>query len=141
MKGILFALLGGFFLTFQSVANATISNQIGSWQAAVMTQLTGFVLAFAIVLMIRDRSYRQLTEVSPLYASGGMLAAIVLFSNMTAVHIMGVTMTIAVFLIAQLVLALVIDSKGWFDMSQKKIGRTQIAGVLMMIAGVIILKL
>lgn len=141
MKGILFALLGGFFLTFQSVANATISNQIGSWQAAVITQLTGFVLAFAIVLVIRDRSYRQLNEVSPLYASGGMLAAIVLFSNMTAVHIMGVTLTIAVFLIAQLVLALVIDSKGWFDMSQKRIGRTQIAGVLMMIAGVIILKL
>lgn len=141
MKGILFALLGGFFLTFQSVANATISKGIGSWQAAVITQLTGFVLAFTIVLVIRDRSYRQLNEVSPLYASGGMLAAIVLFSNMTAVHIMGVTLTIAVFLIAQLVLALVIDSKGWFDMSQKKIGRTQIAGVLMMIAGVIILKL
>lgn len=141
MKGILFALLGGFFLTFQSVANATISSQIGSWQAAAMTQLTGFVLAIAIVITIRDRSYRQLTQVSPLYASGGMLAAIVLFSNMTAVHIMGVTLTIAVFLIAQLMLALAIDSKGWFDMPKKKIGRTQIAGVLMMIAGVIILKL
>lgn len=141
MKGILFALLGGFFLTFQSVANATISSQIGSWQAAAMTQLTGFVLAIAIVIVIRDRSYRQLAQVSPLYASGGLLAAIVLFSNMTAVHIMGVTLTIAIFLIAQLVLALAIDSKGWFDMSKKKIGRAQIAGVLMMIAGVIILKL
>lgn len=141
MKGVLFALLGGFFLTFQSVANATISDQIGSWQAAAMTQLTGFVLAILIVIIIRDRSYQQLTHVSPLYAAGGMLAAIVLFSNMTAVHIMGVTLTIAVFLIAQLVLALAIDGRGWFDMSQKKIGRTQIVGVLMMIAGVIILKL
>lgn len=140
MKGILFALLGGFFLTFQSVANATISNQIGSWQAATMTQLTGFVLAILIVLVIRDRSYRQLNQVSPVYASGGVLAAIVLFSNMTAVHIMGVTLTISIFLIAQLVLALAIDSRGWFDMSLKKIGRTQIFGVLMMIAGVIILK-
>ncbi|WP_372868608.1 DMT family transporter [Planomicrobium okeanokoites] len=141
MKGILFALLGGFFLTFQSVANATISSQIGSWQAAAMTQLTGFVLAILIVIVLRDRSYRQLTEVSPLYASGGMLAAIVLFSNMTAVHIMGVTLTIAIFLIAQLVLAIIIDGRGWFDMAQKRIGKTQIIGVLMMVAGVIILKL
>ncbi|WP_422124482.1 DMT family transporter [Planococcus sp. X10-3] len=141
MKGTLFALLGGFFLTFQSVANATISNQIGSWQAAAMTQLTGFVLAILIVIMIRDRSYRQLSQVSPLYASGGMLAAIVLFSNMTAVHIMGVTLTIAIFLIAQLVLAIAIDGRGWFDMSEKRIGRTQIVGVLMMIVGVIVLKL
>lgn len=140
MKGIFFALAGGFFLTFQSVANATISNKIGTWQAASMTQLTGFILAILIVLVLRDQSYRQLNEVSPLYASGGLLAAIVLFSNMTAVHRMGVTLTIGVFLIAQLVMAIAIDSKGWFDMGKKRIGKTQIAGVLLMIAGVIILK-
>lgn len=140
MKGIMFALAGGFFLTFQSVANATISKGIGTWQAAAMTQLTGFVVAILIVAILRDQSYRQLNQVSPLYASGGALAAIVLFSNMTAVHRMGVTLTIGIFLIAQLVMAIIIDTKGWFDMSKKKINRTQIAGVMLMIAGVIILK-
>jgi transporter family-2 protein len=140
MKGILFALAGGFFLTFQSVANATISGQIGTWQAAAMTQMTGFVLAVLIVLLLRDKSYKQIRGVSPLYASGGLLAALVLFSNMTAVHRMGVTLTIGVFLIAQLVAAVLIDQKGWFETSKKKIGRTQAAGVLLMIAGVVVLK-
>ncbi|ANU11091.1 hypothetical protein A1A1_13742 [Planococcus antarcticus DSM 14505] len=140
MKGMLFALAGGFFLTFQSVANATISDSIGTWQAATMTQFTGFVLAILIVLLLRDQSYRNLTQVPPLYASGGMLAAVVLYSNMTAVHRMGVTLTIGVFLIAQLVTAVLIDGKGWFDMAKQKIGRTQIAGLLLMIAGVIVLK-
>lgn len=140
MKGILFALAGGFFLTFQSVANATIGNQIGTWQAATMTQMTGFVLAILLVLLLKDRSYRQIQEVSPLYASGGLLAAIVLFSNMTAVHRMGVTLTIGVFLIAQLMAAVVIDHKGWFDMNKKKISRTQAAGVFLMITGVVVLK-
>ncbi|AQQ53387.1 DMT family transporter [Planococcus lenghuensis] len=140
MKGILFALAGGFFLTFQSAANATISIGIGTWQAAAMTQFTGFVLAVLIVLLLRDQSFRELRHVSPLYASGGMLAAIVLFSNMTAVHRMGVTLTIGVFLIAQLISAVAIDSKGWFDMTKKKIGRTQIIGVVLMIGGVIVLK-
>lgn len=140
MKGIFFALAGGFFLTLQSVANAEISSHIGTWQAAAMTQLTGFLFALLIVILLRDRTYRQLNQVSPLYASGGMLAAIVLFCNMTAVHIMGVTLTIGVFLIAQLVMALAIDGKGWFDMSKKKISRTQIIGVLLMIGGVIVLK-
>lgn len=140
MKGILFALAGGFFLTFQSVANATIGNQIGTWQAATMTQMTGFVLAILLVLLLKDRSYRQIKGVSPLYASGGLFAAIVLFSNMTAVHRMGVTLTIGVFLIAQLMAAVVIDHKGWFDMNKKKISRTQAAGVLLMIAGVVIMK-
>lgn len=69
-----------------------------------------------------------------------MLAAVVLYSNMTAVHRMGVTLTIGIFLIAQLVAAVMIDSKGWFDMAKQRIGRTQIAGLLLMIAGVIVLK-
>jgi transporter family-2 protein len=140
MKGIVFALAGGFFLTFQSVANATISSQIGTWQAAAITQLTGFVAALLIVLALRDQTYRQLRQVSLLYASGGTLAAIVLFCNMTAVHRMGVTLTIAVFLIAQLVMAIAIDGKGWLDMPKKRIGRMQIAGVLLMVAGVLVLK-
>lgn len=62
MKGILFALAGGFFLTFQSVANATISDQIGTWQAAAMTQLTGFVLAILIVLALKDTSIKHLKK-------------------------------------------------------------------------------
>ena len=140
MKGILFALAGGFFLTFQSVANATISDQIGTWQAATMTQLTGFVLAIVIVLALKDTSIKHLKQVSPLYASGGLLAAFILFSNMTAVHRMGVTLTISMFLIAQLIAAIVIDGKGWFDMAKKNVGKTQIAGVLLMITGILVLK-
>jgi len=140
MKGLSFALAGGFFLTFQSVANATISNSIGTWQAATMTQFTGFVLALLIVGILRDHSYKNLNRVPPLYASGGMLAAVVLYSNMTAVHRMGVTLTIGIFLIAQLIAAVMIDSKGWFDMVKQRIGRTQIAGLLLMILGVIVLK-
>ena len=140
MKGILFALAGGFFLTFQSVANATISSQIGTWQAAAMTQWTGFVLAIFLVFALKDRSYRQLTQVSPLYASGGLLAAFILFSNITAIHRMGVTLTISVFLIAQLIAAIVIDGKGWLNMTKKHVGKTQILGVLMMITGILVLK-
>lgn len=140
LKGIFFALAGGFFLTFQSVANATISNSIGTWQAAAMTQFTGFVLALLIVIVLRDRSYQNLNNVPPLYASGGMLAAIVLYSNMTAVHRMGVTLTIGLFLIAQLIAAVLIDSKGWFDMAKQRIGPTQVVGLLLMIAGVVVIK-
>lgn len=140
LKGIFFALAGGFFLTFQSVANATISDSIGTWQAATMTQFTGFVLAILIVIVLRDRSYWNLKNVPLLYASGGLLAAIVLYTNMTAVHRMGVTLTIGIFLIAQLLTAVLVDAKGWFDMAKQRIGVTQIAGLLLMIVGVVVLK-
>ena len=140
MRGILFAISGGFFLTLQSVANARISNSIGTWQAATLTQMTGFVVALLITLILRDRTFWQMKEVKLLYLSGGALAAAVLFSNMTAVHLMGVTLTISLFLIAQLGLALVIDWNGWFGMIKRRLQLPQVIGILMMIGGVLILK-
>lgn len=140
MRGILFAISGGFFLTLQSVANARISNGIGTWQAATLTQMTGFVVALLITLILRDRTFRQMKDVKVLYLSGGALAAAVLFSNMTAVHLMGVTLTISLFLIAQLGLALVIDWNGWFGMTKRRLQLPQVIGILMMIGGVLILK-
>ena len=131
---------GGFFLTLQSVANARISSQIGTWQAATLTQFTGFVVALLVMLVLRDRTYVEMRHVKPLYLSGGAFAAIILFSNMTAVHKLGVTMTISLFLIAQLALALVIDWRGWFGMLRRKLNGAQLIGVFMMIAGVILLK-
>lgn len=140
MRGVLFAMGGGFFLTLQSVANARISSQIGTWQAATLTQFTGFVVALLVMLVLRDRTYVEMRHVKPLYLSGGAFAAIILFSNMTAVHKLGVTMTISLFLIAQLALALVIDWRGWFGMVRRKLNGAQLIGVFMMIAGVILLK-
>ncbi|WP_214873879.1 DMT family transporter [Exiguobacterium sp. s140] len=140
MRGVLFAVSGGFFLTLQSVANARISSQIGTWQAATLTQFTGFVVALLVMLVLRDRTYVEMRHVKPLYLSGGAFAAIILFSNMTAVQELGVTMTISLFLIAQLALALVIDWRGWFGMVRRKLNGAQLIGVFMMIAGVILLK-
>lgn len=140
MKGVLFAVSGGFFLTLQSVANARISSQIGTWQAATLTQFTGFIVALLIVLFIRDRTYTEMRHVHPLYLSGGAFAALILFSNMTAVHALGVTLTISLFLIAQLTLALIIDWRGWFGMVRRQLSVPQLIGVLMMVAGVVILK-
>ena len=71
MRGIFFAISGGFFLTLQSVANARISNGIGTWQAATLTQMTGFIVALLITLVLRDRTFRQMKDVKVLYLSGG----------------------------------------------------------------------
>ncbi len=45
MKGSLFAFFAGAFITLQGVANSRISQDIGTWQAAAITQFTGFITA------------------------------------------------------------------------------------------------
>lgn len=141
MKGILFALVGGACITLQGVANARISQDIGTWQAATITQLTGFVIALIILMFVRDGNWQGFKEVKPLYLTGGAFAAFIIFSEVTAIQEIGVTFTISALLIAQLCLTFIIDVKGWFGVVKQKMRLPQFIGLGMMIAGVVILKL
>lgn len=139
MKGSLFALLGGAFITLQGVANTRISQDVGVWQATTVTQLVGFLLALFILICLRDRSWRNVKQVKPMYLLGGTFGAVVVFSNITAIQKVGVTVTISALLIAQLLLTFVIDSKGWFGMVKQKMKLPQFIGIGMMISGVVML--
>lgn len=140
MRGILFAFLGGAFITLQGVANARISQDIGTWQTATITQLTGFIMTLLLLIFVGNRKWQRVKRVKPLYLTGGTLGAIIIFSNITAIHYVGVTLTISALLIAQLSLTFLIDSYGWFGMVKKKMRLPHFIGIGMMIAGVVILR-
>lgn len=76
----------------------------------------------------------------PLYISGGGLAAFVIFSEVTAIQNIGVTLTISALLIAQLCLTFIIDIRGWFGVVRQKMKLPQFIGIGMMILGVVVLK-
>lgn len=141
MRGSLFAFLGGACITLQGVANARISQDIGTWQTAMITQLTGFMMALLIMVFVRDEKWKRFKQVKPLYLMGGAFAAFIIFSNVTAIHHIGVTLSIAALLIAQLCLTFVIDSNGWFGVVQQKMKLPQFIGIGIMIIGVLILTL
>ncbi|MGW8958328.1 DMT family transporter [Paenibacillus sp. NPDC055715] len=141
MRGILFAFLGGACITLQGVANTRISQDIGTWQAATVTQLTGVILAALVWMFTRDGSLAEMKQVKPMYLWGGAFAAIIIFSEVTAIHHIGITFTISALLIAQLCLTFLVDINGWFGVVKQKMKLPQFIGISMMIAGVIILKL
>ncbi|MGG1616077.1 DMT family transporter [Paenibacillus sp. NRS-1782] len=141
MRGILFAFLGGACITLQGVANTRISQDIGTWQAATVTQLTGVILAALVWMFTRDGSLVEMKQVKPMYLLGGAFAAIIIFSEVTAIQHIGVTFTISALLIAQLCLTFLVDINGWFGVVKQKMKLPQFIGIGMMIAGVIILKL
>ncbi|PYE50265.1 DMT family transporter [Paenibacillus barcinonensis] len=141
MRGIIFAVLGGACITLQGVANARISTDIGTWQAATITQLTGFIIAAIILLFTRDTNVQGIKQVKPMYLAGGAFGAVIIFSEVTAIQQIGVTFTISALLIAQLFLTFLIDSNGWFGVLKQKMKLPQFIGIALMITGVIIMKL
>lgn len=141
MRGIIFAVFGGAFITLQGVANARISQDIGTWQAAALTQFTGFVAAMIILMFVRDGKWQKFKQVKPLYLIGGAFAAVIIFSNVTAIQKIGVTLSVSILMIAQLGLTFLIDINGWFGVEKLKMRIPQFIGIGMMIAGVVILGL
>ncbi|MDQ0656716.1 MULTISPECIES: DMT family transporter [Paenibacillus] len=141
MRGIIFALLGGACITLQGVANTRISTDMGTWQAATITQLTGFILAALILLFVRDTNLQGLKQVKPMYLAGGAFGAVIIFSEVTAIQQIGVTFTISALLIAQLFLTFLVDSNGWFGVVKQKMKLPQFLGIALMVTGVIIMKL
>lgn len=140
MKGVLFAILGGALIMLQGTANSRISQSIGTWQAAALTQFIGFAAAFVILMIIGGGRWRGFKQVKPLYLAGGSFAAIIISSNVTAIQQVGITLTISMLLIAQLGVTVIVDTNGLFGLSKQKMGLTQFIGIGMMIAGVVILK-
>jgi bacterial/archaeal transporter family-2 protein len=139
MRGTFFAVFGGACITLQGVANTRISQDIGTWQTAAITQLTGFIMAFFILLLIRERKWQKVKQVKPLYLLGGAFGAVIIFSNIISIQQIGVTLTISAILIAQLSLTFLIDVKGWFGVVKLKMRMPQFIGIGIMIVGVVIL--
>ena len=77
-------------------------QDIGTWQTAALTQLTGFVAALLILSLLRDGQWRKLPQAKPLYLTGGAFGAVIIFANVTAIGEIGATLTISALLIAQL---------------------------------------
>lgn len=140
MKGSLFAFLGGAFITLQGVANTRISQDIGTWQTATITQFTGFLISLLVMMFVRDKKWKQLKNVKPLYLTSGAFAAIIIFSNVASIEYVGVTLSISVLLIAQLGLTFIIDGKGWFGIPKQKVRLPQFIGIALMVVGVVILR-
>jgi bacterial/archaeal transporter family-2 protein len=140
MKGSIFAFLGGVLITLQGVAITKISEDIGTWPAAALTQLTGFIGALLILLLTGKGNGGSFRQVKPLYLTGGALAAFIIFSNVTAIQQIGVTFTVAAVLIAQLSMVFLSDINGWFGMVKQKMRLPHFIGIGMMIAGVVILR-
>lgn len=140
MKGIIYAILGGVFLTMQSTANAAIGERLGSWQAATLTQGTGFVAAILLLWIAKDRSWRKLSQVKLYYRFGGALAAIIIFSNIASFHLNGAALTVSAMLIAQILATLGIEKAGWYGKRTLQLRMPQWIGIALMITGILCLS-
>ncbi|MDX8362812.1 MULTISPECIES: DMT family transporter [Bacillaceae] len=141
MKGLLYSLAAGIFITLQGAFNARLSDDLGPWHTTSLIHLIGFIISFVIYLFVRDGQRGGFQKTPFLYLLGGTFGVMIVFGQMTAINLIGPTFAVAVLLIAQLFSAFIIETKGLFEEQKQRITWSKLLGIALMFCGVIVFKI
>ncbi|HDR7641785.1 MULTISPECIES: DMT family transporter [Bacillus] len=141
MKGIVFAVLAGVFITLQGTFNAKLSSHIGIWSTSIITHLIGFIIATTIFLLKKEEKVADLKDVKKIYLVAGALGGLIICAETVAIHAMGVTLTAGTLMVTQLLTATLIEMKGLFQIKKIQMERYHIVGTIVMIIGIVVFNM
>ena len=142
LKGIIFSLLAGLMIAFQSVFNARLSDQIGLWHTNALVHGSGAILAVIILILVSNNiNYSKLTSVNPLFLIGGILGVIIVFSVMQGVSGLGASYSLTIVIVSQIIATFIFNYFGYFGEKIIIYSPTKIFGLIIMIIGIVIYQL
>jgi transporter family-2 protein len=141
-RGVAFisTLAVGGLIGLQPAANAALSDHVGELGAAFVSLTISFLI-IAVVLLVAGHPTRLsgLSGFKPEHAIGGIGGAAVVTVGLVAVRPLGAGGVIALLVAAQLIVSLLIDRFGWFGVNVIGLSAGRIAGLLLVIAGTLLI--
>ncbi|PEA96345.1 hypothetical protein CON66_07545 [Bacillus cereus] len=141
MKGIIFAVFAGIFITLQGTFNAKLSSHIGIWSTSIITHLIGFIIATTVFLLKKEEKITDLKSVKKIYLTAGAFGGFIICAETMAIYALGVTLTAGTLMVAQLLTATVIEMKGLFHIKKIQMERYHIVGTIIMIIGIVVFNI
>lgn len=140
MIGFLFSIIAGAAMSVQGVMNTRLSDKMGLWEANAFVQGTAFVLSLLVALIFGKGDTGAIRSVPKGYLLGGVLGLVITVTVMLSIKGLDVTVAISAILIAQLLVAALIDGLGWMGQEKVPMGWKQYVGVALMLGGVVLMK-
>ena len=141
MMGLIMSIIAGAAMSIQGVWNTRLQEKIGMWETTAFVQGTGFVLALIIAFIFGNGNIREIGDTNKLYLLGGAVGIIITYTVMQGINSLGATYAISAILISQLTVAALIDAFGLFGSEQVAFNLWKIAGIGLMIGGMVLFKL
>lgn len=127
-------------MSIQGVMNTRLSDKIGLYESNVIVQGLAFVLSLIALWILGKGNFREIYNVNKFYLLGGAIGLIITITVMLGIGKLSPTVAISVILIAQLLVAALIDAFGWMDSEKVAFGWNKFAGIALMIGGVLLFK-
>jgi transporter family-2 protein len=139
----LLALGGGASVTIQQVLNGSLRTALGSpaW-AGLISYAGGLITMIVAVIALGERvpSWKTMADV-PWYAwSGGVFGAAFILLAILLLPSLGAATLFALVIAGQVLAAVTLDHFGAFGLTPHPIGAARLAGVALLIAGVVLIR-
>lgn len=134
------SVLTGVILAIMVSLNGGVSSASGNYTSSVIIHFVGLIGIIA-VLFITKSKLKNLKGI-PFYSfTGGLIGILtVLFTN-TSFASLGVSLTVSLALLGQLVTSIIVDHFGYFNLPVNKFNKKKILGFIIIIIGIYVMTL
>lgn len=141
MVGIFIALFSGALMSVQGVFNTGVTKESGIWVANVFVQLTALLVCLGAWLITDRSTFASLLRVEPKYMLlGGVIGAFITYTVIRSMDMLGPSRAVMLIVIAQLIVAYVIELLGMFGVEKQPLEMKKVIGMIIAIIGVVIFK-
>lgn len=143
MWGWIIALISGALMSVQGVFNTGVTKQTSTWLASAWVGFSGFVVAIVLWAFFErnDANIMSLMKVDNKYMLlGGAIGAFITWSVIKSMAALGPAKAVLLIVIAQLLVAYLIELLGWFGVEKVNFQWTKIIGMVLAIVGFIVFK-
>ena len=141
MIGFFIALISGALMSIQGVFNTQVTKSSSIWVASAFVQFTALLVCLAAWLVSDRSSFAALLKVEPRYMLlGGAIGAFITYTVIKGMVMLGPARAVMLIVIAQLIVAYVIELLGLFGTEKQPLEWRKVIGMGIAVAGVVIFK-
>jgi bacterial/archaeal transporter family-2 protein len=141
MIGFMFAVVAGSLVGLQNIFNSKVNERVGSWTTTTLVLGLGFLASLTMGFLFNGKQFFTFDEIKPWYWMSGFIGVGVVTSFVRGLRYLGPTYAVSIAMTSQLALALLLDSFGWLGLEKVPFTLNQLAGVLVIVSGIIVFKL
>ena len=139
MAGFLIALLSGALMSIQGVFNTQVTKTTGVWVSNGWVQLSAFLVCLGIWFVTGRDSVQALMKVEPKYMLlGGVIGVGITWSVIQSMNTLGPAKAALLIVIAQLIVAYLIELFGMFGVEQAAWEWRKAGGLVLALIGIAI---
>lgn len=141
MIGFLIALISGALMSIQGVFNTQVTKASSIWSASAFVQFTALLVCLTAWAITDRSSLFAVWKVEPKYMLlGGAIGAFITYTVIKAMELMGPAKAVLLIVVAQLLVAYVIELFGLFGAEKQPFEWRKAIGMAIAIAGIVIFK-